>query len=416
MIKAAVIGAGNRGFAYGAYALKYPQDIQIVAVASRGEERRKRFAELHGIPENLQFASWEELLAQPRLCEALLICTMDRDHYGPAMQALKKGYHLLLEKPMAADPLETMQIAEEAERQGRIVSVCHGGRYSHFNRELKRIVDSKAIGSVMTIQWTENVGADHYVTSFVRGNWRNSDESSSMILQKSCHDMDMLQWLIGAKCMEVSSYGKLTYFTEENAPQGSTDRCTDGCAVEQDCPFSAIRIYYHSKQGGWYDAVSADPTLAARIEAIRTGPYGRCVYRCDNNVVDHQVVNMLFDNDVTVSFTMSAFTSKETRTFKVMGTLGEIRGNRYTNEMEINYFNGKREVIRPEPAILGGGHGGSDFQLMKDFVAQVRTGDLKGMTSASESIQGHMIAFAAEHSRLTGSNVKMEEFMQSLKK
>jgi hypothetical protein len=152
------------------------------------------------------------------------------------------------------------------------------------------------------------------------------------------------------------------------------------------------------------------------MEAIRTGPYGRCVYRCDNNVVDHQVVNMLFDNDVTVSFTMSAFTSKETRTFKVMGTLGEIRGNRYTNEMEINYFNGKREVIRPEPAILGGGHGGSDFQLMKDFVAQVRTGDLKGMTSASESIQGHMIAFAAEHSRLTGSNVKMEEFMQSLKK
>jgi predicted dehydrogenase len=412
MIHAALIGAGKRGRnAYGSYALKRTDEIQFIAVAEPDEQKRRLFAEQHNIPVERQYSTGEELLAQPKLCEALLICTMDRGHYAPAMQALEKGYHILLEKPMSHDPQETIEIAEQAERCQRILTICHGMRYGTFPKELKRIVDAKLIGEVMTIQWTENVGYEHYVSSFVRGNWRNSQESSSMILQKCCHDMDMLQWLIGAKCVEVSSFGALSYFKQENAPEGSTERCTDGCAVEQDCPFSAIKNYYHTKLGGWYNAVSLQPTLEARMKAIKEGPYGRCVFRCDNDVVDHQVVNLLFDNEVTVSFTMTGFARSNARTFKIMGTKGEIRGN--GAEIEVNYFNGKVERYYPEK--VEGGHGGADVLIMRDFVSQVRKGDLEGSSSAAESARSHMIAFAAEHSRVTGKNINLDQYIAEVK-
>ncbi|MFE5318307.1 Gfo/Idh/MocA family protein [Paenibacillus sp. NPDC056579] len=413
-IQAALVGAGKRGRnAYGTYALQRPHEIEFIAVAEPDTEKRELFAKQHGIPPERQFASWKELLAQPKLCEALLICTMDREHYAPAMLALDIGYHILLEKPMSHDPLETLSLADKAEQSGRILSVCHTMRYNPYYHELKRLLDSKVIGELISIQWAEHVYYEHYVTSFVRGNWRNAGESSPMILQKSCHDLDLLQWLIGSSCISVSSFGKLTYFRKENAPVGSKERCTDGCAVETTCPYSAIRNYYHTKQGGWYNAVSLQPSLEARLKAIQEGPYGRCVFHCDNDVVDHQVVNLLFENDVTVSFTMTGFASEGTRSFKLMGTLGEIRGYRKKNEITLNYYNGKQETIFPEK--VEGGHGGGDFLIMRDFLTQIRTGNLISKSGAAVSAQSHMIAFAAEHSRVTGHTVKLSDYAHSIR-
>jgi predicted dehydrogenase len=414
MIQVALVGAGTRGNAYAEYALQHPHEVQFIAVAEPNEERRRRFAKEHNIPEEKQFTTWQELLIQSQLCEALLVCTMDREHYGPTMAALDKGYHILLEKPMSYDPLETLNIAEKAEQTKRILNVCHSMRYNPYSHELKRLIDSKAIGDIMTIQWTENVGAVHYVSSFVRGNWRNSKESSSMILQKSCHDIDMFQWLVGSKCTEVSSFGKLTYFRKERAPEGSTERCTDGCAVEQVCPFSAIKNYYNTKPGGLQYRVSIEQTLEAKMKAIKEGPYGRCVFHCDNDVVDHQVVNLLFDNDVTISFTMSGFTHNGDRTFKIMGTEGDIRGSRNKNEIEINRFGEKPERVYPQQ--VQGGHHGSDVLIMRDFVHQVRKGELQGRTSAAVSAQSHMITFAAEYSRVTGKTINLDEYTELVKK
>jgi predicted dehydrogenase len=338
---------------------------------------------------------------------------MDREHFAPTMKALEVGYHILLEKPISPDPQESLLIAEKAEQAKRILTVCHVMRYSNAMKDLKRIIDSKQIGDLMTIQWLENVGYEHYVSSFVRGNWRNSQESSFMLLQKSCHDIDMLYWLVGADCLEVSSYGQLSHFRLENAPEGSTERCVDGCAVEQVCPYSAIRNYYHTKSGGWYNAVSQDNSLEARMKAIKEGPFGRCVYRCDNDVVDHQVVNMLFANGVTVSFNMTGFTATNQRTFKIMGTLGEIVYNGDDKGIQVNLFSGRQERIYSER--VAGGHGGSDFLIMQDFVRQVAKGDLIGKTSAGESARSHMITFAAEHSRVTGQSVKLAEYMEQVK-
>jgi predicted dehydrogenase len=414
MIEVSLLGAGSRGMiAYGPYALEKPEELKFIAVAEPNIERRAKFAELHGIPAERQFASWEELLDQPKLSEAILICTMDADHFAPTMKALNKGYHVLLEKPMSPDPLEALEIAEEAERLGRILTVCHTMRYSDYYRALKKIVDSRAIGRIISIQWTENVGYWHQAHSFVRGNWRNSAESSPMILQKSCHDMDMLQWLIGGECVQVSSFGSLAYFNENNAPEGSTERCTDGCSVEHECPFSAIKLYHNKKTGFPQHVVSTEATLEARWKALQEGPYGRCVFRCDNDVVDHQVVNLLFDNEVTVAFTMTGFTNEVTRTFKIMGTEGEILGHEVRNEIEIIRFYGQRELINPIQR--EGGHGGADPIIMRDFVKQVQNNELQGISSGRESAFSHLIAFAAEHSRKIGKTVTMTDYIRELK-
>lgn len=414
MIEAVLLGAGNRGmFAYGESALRRPHEIRIIAVCEPKEDRRSLFAKQHGIPPELQFSSWEEFLEQPKLCEAVLICTQDRYHYAPTMKALKKGYHILVEKPMSPEPLEALQMAEEAERRNLILKVCHGNRYSQFYSTVKDLLNQKAIGKVMTVQWTENVGYWHQAHSFVRGNWRNSKETSPMLLQKSCHDLDMLQWLIGGQCVQLSSFGSLSYFKEQNAPEGSTSRCTDGCKVEHTCPYSAIKLYLNEKDQFPQNVVALTPTRESRLKALQEGPYGRCVFHCDNDVVDHQVVNMLFDNEVTVAFTMTAFTSDVSRTFKIMGTTGEICGHSLKNEIIINHFSGKQEIIRPEQ--MEGGHGGADTMIMMDFVKQVEENRLASVTSGMESAQSHLLVFAAEESRLTGKTVMFEAYVERIK-
>ncbi|TLS52424.1 Gfo/Idh/MocA family oxidoreductase [Paenibacillus antri] len=413
MIEAALLGAGGRGmFAYGEYARKRPNEIRFVAVAEPDEERRTRFAEQHGIPEERRFETWERLLAHPKLCRALLVCTQDNDHYEPTMRALEQGYDILLEKPMSTDPSEALAIARRAEELGRVLTVCHPMRYSPYFQEAKRIVDGGEIGRVMTVQWTENVGYWHQAHSFVRGNWRNAGQSSPMILQKSCHDMDMLQWLIGTECEAVSSFGSLSYFHEGNAPAGSAARCTDGCAVERTCPFSAIKWYYNEKTDFVQRAASISNKLEDRWEAIRTGPYGRCVYRCDNDVVDHQVVNLRFEGDVTVSFTMTGFTEENARTFKIMGTEGQIRGNEERNELEVKRFGGARRMYYPEQ--VEGGHNGADTMLMSEFVKQLERGAPASLTSGIVSAKSHLIAFAAEASRRSGRTIDMKEYIESL--
>lgn len=414
MMKAALIGAGSRGFyAYGSYALDYPQEIQFIAVAEPNKEKREKFAKLHNIPKHLQFEDWVEFLDKEKMCDAVLICSPDRDHYKPTMRAIEKGYDILLEKPMSPDPFETIKIAEAADKQNVLLSVCHVMRYAPFYRELKNLVDRKAIGDIVSIQWMENVGFFHQAHSFVRGNWGNSINSSPMLLQKCCHDMDMLQWIIGANCESVSSFGSLTYFKKENAPEGSTERCMDGCTVEKECPYSAIKWYAHDKDVWPANTIIASSETEERIKALQTGPYGRCVYHCDNDVVDHQIVNLLFDNDVTVSFTMTAFTNETYRDFKILGTKGEIYGNDKTNTLTIQYFTGKKETVHPET--VSGGHMGADTNIMKDFVNRVANKEKESVTSAVVSAKSHLITFAAEHSRVTGETVRFNEYVNDLK-
>jgi len=412
-IHAALIGAGSRGKdVYGEYALKHPNEIGFIAVAEPDKLKRDAFSKDHKISNDMQFSSWEELLEIPNFCDAVVIATQDRMHCLPAITALEKGYHVLLEKPMSSNLVECVLMAEKSEEAKRLLVICHVLRYTPFFSKLKAIIDSGAIGKIVSIQHSENVGYWHQAHSFVRGSWRNSEESSPMILAKSCHDMDILSWLIGRKCIKVSSFGSLKYFREANAPKGSTARCTDGCEAESACAYSALKIYLNRNE--WpTDVVSPDMSNEAVLSALKTGPYGRCVFRCDNDVVDHQVVNMEFEDDITAAFTMCAFTKEISRLTTVMGTGGEIRGDMENGIIEVlEFVSGCRETIQIPTSR---GHSGGDEGLMKAFVGQLNAnGGISPLTSAKTAMQSHLMAFAAEKSRLENRVILIDEFEKEI--
>lgn len=416
-VKLALIGAGLRGVNYTNVAIDHPEEVEIVAVAEPWDERRDHFQQVHQLQDEMCFTDWRDMLSQPKLADAVLICTQDHMHFEPTMKALDAGYHVLLEKPMSPDPVQCIQMGEKANKRGLVFSICHVLRYTRFFGMIKQMLDEGKIGRLMSIQHNENVGYWHQAHSFVRGNWRSEKESSPMILAKSCHDMDILLWLAGASCKRVSSFGSLSHFRSEHAPAGATKRCLDGCPAADTCLYYAPKTYLTDEPNWMQLAISNDQSVEARTKAIEEGPYGRCVYYCDNDVVDHQVVNMEFENEVTAVFTMSAFTQECSRTIKLMGTLGEIRGAMEKNEVEWIPF-GAEESERMELGTPGGhaGHGGGDEGLVWDFIKLVRANGLeKGLTSADISVQSHLMAFAAEHARLAGEVVELASYAEQFR-
>jgi predicted dehydrogenase len=443
-VTVAVLGAGHRGSdVYGEYCRVHPDQGQVVAVAEPDPERRSRFAALHAIPASHTFADWRELLgAGRRLSDAIVVATPDRLRVAPAVAALRAGYDVLLEKPIAARPEDVQQIRAAAAEAAGSVTVAHGLRYTPFFTAVKSLVDDGAIGDLVQIQHAENIGYWHFAHSYVRGNWRRVDDASTMLLAKACHDLDVLRWLAGAPCRSVASFGGLRHFRPENAPPGAPPRCTDGCPAADECPFYAPRLYVErlADHPDWpVSVVSPDPSPAARLAALREGPYGRCVYRCDNDAADHQAVIASFANGVVASLTVSGFTADNTRTLKLMGTRGELRGRLDTGEIEVRRFlpgkgissSGRWDRDRygraafpddevvdvratPERDYHGvdSHHEGGDAGLMRAFFAHVRARRAGGadpgvQTSLEESIESHEMAFAAERSRREGRVVTL---------
>ncbi len=434
-VTAILIGAGLRGAeVYSEYAIKYPNEFRVVAVAEPDEKRRRIMAERHGIPTERQYESYEEILAAPRMADCAMVCTQDRLHYEPVKLALQKGYHVLCEKPMSPKKEEIIQMGMMAEKYHRVLSICHVLRYSPFFSKIKELLEQGRIGRLMSIQHMEQVGFWHHAHSFVRGNWRNSEETSPMILQKCCHDMDILLWLVGSPCRKVSSFGRLTYFKEENVPgrekkgEAAPEYCMDGCSYREECPFYAPRFYLeHPKAFGDGLVKAVTPSLEREdiLKALEKGPYGRCVFRCDNNVVDHQIVNLEFENQVTASLTMSAFTNECRRSICLMGTEGEIRGDMEAGVIELfEFVSGNREKITLNTPTTG--HSGSDEKIMKAFVEliasekrQEATGAEKGargesISSASVSVDSHLMALAAEEARVSGEVIDLKAYKEKL--
>lgn len=413
---AVIIGAGDRGArAYAPYALDYPNELKIVAVAEPNKERRERVCQSHLISPENSFSNWDNLLEKDKLADIAIICTMDQDHFKPTMKALELGYHVLLEKPMSPEPLECVEMERAAKKYNRQLTICHVLRYTEFWSTIKKVIDEGMIGDIASIQLNENVEIMHMSHSFVRGNWRNKELSSPMILQKSCHDMDIISYVLGEKCERISSYGSLMHFKEENAPIGAPERCLDGCPAELECPFHAGR-YYLGEGRGWARKFTEDDSNEGIINALHTTNYGKCVYQLDNNVVDHQVVNMEFESGATATFSMSGFTREQTRIVQIMGTKGEIRGNMEENSISIFDFLTRHEsIVKFDKPV--GGHGGGDRAIVRTFLKDIDKEQHESKSSASDSLRSHLMAFAAEESRLQkGRSVNLNEYYDSLAK
>ena len=424
-LRVALAGLGSRGKdTYAKTAKLFTEKMKITAIADIDPDKVAEVAREYGVPAEHCFSSAEELLAQEKLADVMFITTQDRQHVGHAIPALKKGYDLLLEKPVSPDLQECRDLLKTAQECGRKVVVCHVLRYTPFYTKLKEILDAGRIGETVTVMGIENVGYWHQAHSFVRGNWRNSDTTSPMILQKCCHDMDLLLWLTGKTAESVTSYGSTYLFKEEMAPEGAALRCMDGCAAKAECPFDAEKIYLtNEKTGvehghtGWpCNVLTLHPTPESVREAIQKGPYGRCVYHCDNNVVDHQVVNICMTDGSTISFTMSGFTEKNSRYTKFMGTKGEITADLHENTIEVQEFGKAPEIIDVSKLSDDfSGHAGGDNRMVEEFLDMLIEGKEpeKSMTTLERSLESHYIALAAERSRLEGGRVvKMSEMRE----
>ncbi len=438
-VRLLIIGAGSRGsHAYSQWCLAHPNRARVVAVADPNEARREPLARQHDIPPTERFLTWQSALAEPGCWDAVVVATPDRLHDDPPARALDLGAAVLLEKPIAPTISEIRRLVEAAQPHPGAVTVAHVLRYTPFFTTIKRALDEGRIGTLQGIQHTEHIGYWHFAHSYVRGNWHRLNASSHMLLAKACHDLDILRWLVGSTCELVSSFGSLRHFRVQHAPEGSTERCIDGCAVAETCPYNAERFYVEELaevHGPPVTALTADTSSGGRLRALRETDYGRCVYRMENDVADHQTTSLRYADGVTASLVVSAFTAVNTRTLTLMGSHGQLTGDMKDGRITITDF--RHAPVQPrgqmtaavESEVLNlagtdvsdevseafAGHGGGDDALMAAFTDRVqarRAGSpvRAALTSLEETLESHLVAFAAEHARLSGSVVNLEAF------
>jgi predicted dehydrogenase len=438
-IRLAIIGAGDRGRSvYGRWCLVNPSLARVVALAEPDDGRRTAMADEHGLPPEARFDDWRRLLDATDALrpDVVIVATPDREHVAPAVGALERHLHVLLEKPIGVTPDAVRAVGEAAARSRGSVTVAHVLRHTPFFTAVKRALDAGSIGDLVTITHAEHIGYWHFAHSYVRGNWRSERTASPMILAKACHDLDLLRWFAGDRCTAVASFGGLRHFRPAEAPDGALDRCWDGerrCPVASDCPFDAVRLYVErtAEVTTWpVSVVTDDPSPEGRMAALVAGPYGRCVYRCDNDVADHQVTALEFANGVRATLTVSGLTADNTRMITLGGTRGELRGRLDTGEIEIRRYlpdstaasaalpwdrdeqgrntmrDDERVTLNATEVPLYDGHGGGDDGLLRDLVArlrELRDGDAATeaatRTSLATAIESHVMAFAAEESR-----------------
>ncbi|WFE87035.1 Gfo/Idh/MocA family protein [Parabacteroides chongii] len=404
-LTAVIIGAGSRGNTYALYADRYPGSLQIVGVSDINEFRRKGMGDRFSVKASHRFGDWSEVFKQPKFADIMIITTPDYLHYEPCMKALEMGYHVLLEKPAAQTEKECTDILKQSRKYNRIVAICHVLRYAPYFKALKETVDSGKIGELVSIQHLEPIERIHFSHSYVRGNWNNSKKTTPAVISKSCHDLDILRWIVGKPCKEVTAFGSLSYFKSSKAPKGAAKRCLD-CPIEAQCAFSAKRVYYDRRD--WLNVFDLSGDRQQQGEQIlsylRTTDYGRCVFYSDNDQPDHFIMNMKFENDVTVAFSMEALTSYAGRRTRIMGTKGDIVGDMQTFTLT-DFLTGKQEKWGTD---ISDGHGGGDLRLVRDLLWAVDKEDESLLTSTIEaSIESHVMGFKAEESRLNGTIEKL---------
>ena len=408
-----IIGVGSRGGeAYGRYIHSLPERFTIASLCDLNPDKLKKYGEAFGIAEENRFCDTAAFFEKKR-SDLLFVCTQDRSHVEMALKGLELGYDILLEKPVSSDPAALRTLVLKAEETGRLVMVCHVLRYTAAVRKLKELLDAGAIGKLVSIDHTENVVFYHQAHSFVRGNWRNSAETSPMILAKCCHDMDLLQYFAGAKCRSISSVGSLFWFKKENQPEGASDRCTE-CRYRESCPYSALKIYlemwkdWGRPENAWpMNVITPEVPLteSALMKALEEGPYGRCVYSCDNNVTDNQTCIMSFENGVSATLKMEAFVRDGGRDIRFFGTHGELVLCESEGVIRLKPFFGKEQTFLLNDLSKDlNGHGGGDHRMI-DQLYEVLCGRSGIDTSLENSVESHYMALAAEESRLADGAV-----------
>jgi len=416
-VKLALIGAGNRGSGvFGGYALEMPHRARFTAVVEPDAAKRNAFATAHRIEADRCFASAEEFFANPpSQVDGVVIATLEDHRFDLVSRSMDQGWHILVEKPLCTNPEDLIRIYDATKDYPNILIVCHQMRLTPVYRTVKSLIDSGAYGEMVCIQHSENLSWHHMAHSFVRGFFQN-DRLTPMLLAKSCHDLDLLVHLTGQKASRVSSFGSLNYFRKENAPQGAPEYCLDGCPHAESCPYDVQKIYFEG---------DTDPAYIRQMgvvqdkdhlrELLRKNQFGKCVFRSDNNVVDNQVVQIQFERGIHASFTMCGHNAFERRMTKISMTNGEIEFTGLDTRIRATRFEPRIEEVIDVHA--KGTHGGGDRAIMDNFTSAILTGDQSILvTPIRDSLEGHLLVFAAEEARAQGTVVDVREYEQDIRR
>ena len=397
-----IVGAGGRGKDCYAPYIKEKGILKIVGVAEPDEQKRNQFKKDYDIADDMCFCDYKELFSKGKLADSVMICTQDKMHLEPTRLAVECGYHILLEKPIATTYEELLELEKIVDGYDKVFTTGFVLRYTPFIQKIKEIIKSGEIGDIITMQLNENEGFWHHAHSYVRGPWNNEAKSSPLIVAKSCHDFDLLFYLIDAECKKVSSYGSNQFFKKENAPKDVPLRCTDGCQYSETCVYNAVDLYTKGQARYFVHKFECEDTDKAIIEALKTNPYGRCVYRCDNDVCDHQVASVEFENGVTAVFTVSAFSRDNTRTIKIMGSKGEVGGCMESGVLVLKRFSDMSEETF-HITHDGTKHCGGDGGLMEHFAKLLNENEKH---QDPWLLKAHKAVFSAEKSRQTGRSIQ----------
>jgi len=426
-LSAVIVGAGHRSLVYASFAREHPDRLRIVGVADPNELRRRKVADLYGVPADRCFPTVEDLADRPKFADCAINGTMDQQHVPTSLPLLEAGYDILLEKPFATNEEEMWALVREARARGRKVSICHVLRYAPFYAAIRRQVVEGAIGDVVNVQATEHVSYHHVAVGFVRGKWNREERSrSTMLMAKSCHDLDLIAWMkSGIAPVSVSSFGGIFQFRPDRAPAGHGTRCLVDCPIERDCLYSARKHYIdHPDRWAFYvwDSLEhvENPTIEQKIESLRTGsPYGRCVWACDNDVVDHQSVAIEFRDGATATLNMIGGTSKPSRSIHLIGTRGEIQGHLEDGLFRVRHIDPRPGCEYAERTVdlnmagdasgVTGAHAGGDLRMVDDFL-RVLSGDAPSLSSTGieDSVSGHLMGFCADRSRVEHRTVPVD--------
>ena len=415
-VTAVIVGAGHRAIIYAKLALTNPELLQIVGVADPDPIRRQKTQEMFGFPKENCFESAEALAHVGKIADTVINGTMDHQHVQTALPLLKLGYDMLLEKPFATNEAEMRELVDCVREHGNKVMICHVLRYTPFYLSIKKRIVAGEIGDIINIQTNEHVSYHHLSTSYVRGKWANSEEChTTMLLAKCCHDIDIMMWMMAeTRPVAVSSFGSKFQFKPENAPKEAGTRC-----LVDSCRYSAKRLYLDQPER-WafyiWDKLEGieNPTDEDRINLLKgDSNYGRCIYKCNNNVVDHQSVLVQFANGATGTHNMVGGSSKAQRHIHIVGTKGEIYGDFEESKYVVSKIHptktDERTVEVVDLHVTGdmvgayGGHGGGDERLAEDFVKYIRGGKPSlACTSIFDSVAGHLCVYLADKSREEG--------------
>ncbi len=410
----ALLGAGNRGRrVYSKYILENKERLKLVALAEPQKERRHLVAGEHGLESGDVFSSWKDLLSAREDLDGVIVATMDRDHLDPTLKALQKGCKVLLEKPMATKIEDLLLLAGANQAHPEKILVAHVLRYTRFFQKIKELLDKRAVGKIRLIQHTEKIGFFHFAHSFVRGNWGKEEDSCPIILAKCCHDLDLLYWWLPQKCISLRSRGQLSFFNSDNKPGEAGDRCLQ-CPLEKSCPYSATKIYLSGNTDWPVTAITEDLTPEGIKKALEDGPYGRCVFACDNDVPDLQTVEMEFEDDLIVQLALTGFSGEINRTTNLFGSEGEIRGDFAGGKIEVEIFGEEKEAINLLPD--SGDHGGGDGGLMDSFTRFLEGEQLEISSGVDTSLESHLLALAAEESRKEKREIDLRLFRKNQRK